>query len=846
MMMPITSTTKFADKLHTIVKRLKTSPGREYEQAFIRLIIGVCILAYFISLFWDHNSDILTVMSIFTSVFLISGCVILYWIYQNPNKNSLRYIISNVIDIASLSYVVHLGGEWSMALYPLYYWITLGYGFRYGIKFLLISTALSVSGFIIIYMITPYWYDHITLYSGLLVGLIIIPAYAISLLKRLQAAIKLAEVANKAKSQFISNMSHELRTPLNGVLGSSDLLKNTMLNKEQLEYTDNIDYSCTTLLGIIDSILNISKIEAGKIILQNNPFDLYYLLNKSSKIFVQQAKVKGLLFTLTIDPAIPYALIGDVNLLKQVLGNLITNAMKFTDSGEINVLVSLVDKNLTTTSVVRFDIQDTGCGIKKSKQESIFERFTQADNSDTRNYEGVGLGTTIAKDIVTLMNGTIGLESISGEGSTFWFEIPFEVQESKSETNSEPLKSSVLIISNENNELNILSNMLKNWGVILTAVSTASDAMLIINKSIKSNDKINTIIINKPLIDIDPIRFSKAIRKKYDMTNVTLIVMKDCLTESNNNILHKAGINYIIERPIDKTILFNAIHSSTSLSDYSNNNIEEFQAHFIRKNNKQYRILFADDSAPNQKVITRILELSGHTVTVVDDGDKALDKLESNIYDLCILDMHMPNVGGLNVVKIFRFTSPDSTMPFIILTANATTDAELECKKAGVDLYLTKPIRSKTLISGVNKLTAHIKENSKTNLKKTKPTNNTILNLEELEQLKLLDDGIFLHDLIESFSQDGAKLLVRLNAAKYNQLHDFVEAAHTFKGSAGTICATKLYRACKNAQNLTLLQYQEQAAELLNTIEFEFERAYNALKENNTHSNSSSSTKLPD
>jgi two-component system sensor histidine kinase RpfC len=839
------SQTSINKKFYAVLERLKESPGREYEQALIRLIIGISILSYFILMFWEKNPDVLVIITLYTLAFLISGIIIFYWIYQNPKKNTLRYIISNIIDITSLSYIIHLGEEWSMALYPLYFWVTLGYGFRYGLQHLIISTILSVSGFIIIYMFTPYWHDHKVLFVGLFIGLIIIPAYATSLLKRLQAAIKLAEVANNAKSQFLSNMSHELRTPLNGVLGSSDLLKNTMLTKEQLEYTNNIDYSCTTLLGIIDSILNISKIEAGKIVLQNNPFDLYFLLNKSSKIFAQQSKVKGLSFSLTIDPAIPYALIGDVILLKQVLGNLISNAIKFTDNGEINVLVSLIEKK-STKSVIRFDVQDTGCGIKLSMQKTIFERFTQEDNSDTRHYDGVGLGTTIAKELVSLMKGKIGVESTAGEGSNFWFEIPFDVQESNSQSNNEPLNTNILIISNENIELNNLSTILKNWGAIITAVTSASDAMIVVNNSIKSNEQINTIIINKALIDIDPIRFSKVIHHKSNMENLTLIIIKDNLTPSDNTLLRKAGINYVFEHPIDKTLLFNAIHSSKTLSEYSNNNIEEFQAHFIRKNNKQYRILFADDSTPNQKVITRILELSGHTVTVVDDGDKALDKLESEDFDLCILDMHMPNVGGLSVVKIFRFTSPDSSMPFIILTANATTDAELQCKKAGVDLYLTKPIRSKTLIAGVNKLTAHIKEITHPQFSKNQLDNNTILNIEELEHLKSMDDGVFLQDLIESFSQDGAKLLVRLNAAKYNQLHGFVEAAHTFKGSAGTVCATKLYQACKNAQNLTILQYQEKSSELLNTIEFEFERAYQALLANNTHSNSNSANKKTD
>jgi len=820
-----------SDKFVFILNRIKKSPGREHEQALIRLIIGTSVLIYILSLYWMESIDVILDFSKHVVLFLTTGIIILYWIYLNPQRNPLRYIISNLVDMVGITYtIIIIGGEWGMALYPLYLWVTLGYGFRFGLTNLVISTVFSLIGYVFIYNLVPYWQDHKILFFGLFLGLIVIPTYASTLLRRLNHAIETAEIANRAKSQFLSNMSHELRTPLNGVLGSSDLLKNTMLNSEQREYTDNIDYACTTLLGLINSILNISKIEAGKLNVQHKPFDLHYLLNKSSKVFTQQSKSKGLMFKLSIDPSIPFALVGDIILLKQVLGNLISNAIKFTENGEINVSVNLIE-NKSQIAVVRFEIQDTGCGIKKSMQDSIFERFTQEDDSDTRNYDGVGLGTTIAKEVVKLMKGSIGVESISGEGSTFWFEIPFEIQKTDQISKTELSHSNILIISNDDNDLYSLTNILKNWGTKLTTVDVASEAMSIINSAVKSNNPIHTILINKPLVDIDPIRFSKAIRQKLKLINITIIIIKDTLTISNNDLLYKSGINYIFERPINKTLLFNAIHTSSASTEYLSDNIEEFQTHYIRKNTKQYRILFADDSEPNQKVIKRILELSGHTVTVVDDGDKALDKLENEIYDLCILDMHMPNMGGLNVVKIFRFTSSENTMPFIILTANATTEAERQCKEAGVDLYLTKPIRSNTLLTSINELTAHNIESRNSGLIENTINSNNIINQEELEQLKLLDDGVFLQDLINSFEKDGKSLITRLNKSKTNKYHDFIETSHAFKGCAGSVCATKLYRACQNAQNLNLTEYKGKAPNILSTIEIEFERAHNALIE---------------
>jgi len=692
------------DKLLSISNRIKKSPGKEYQQALIRMLFGTAVFLYIISLNWSKDLDSIIKLSLHTILYLIFGCIIFYWIYKNPKRNPFRYIVCNLTDMTGISYSIYIiGGEWGMALYPFYLWVTLGYGIRFGRSILILSTLFSIIGFLLIYISVPYWNEHRILFISLFLGLIIIPAYAANLLKQNQE-MKTAEIANKAKNQFLSKMSHELRTPLNGILGSSDLLKTTTLNTEQQEYTDNIDYACTILLGLIDSILNISTIEAGKVTLKNASFDLQHLLNQISKIFTHQAHTKELYYTLSIDPDVPLALVGDVVRLKQIFENLINNSIKFTEYGGIKVQIILIDVN-NNLARLRFNIYDTGCGISKSIQNRIFDLFTQEDNSITRHYDGVGLGTTIAKELVNLMGGNIGFKSNSGDGTLFWFEIPFKLQDSSITTDKKCEQINIIIISSENRDLTRIIKIINNWNTQISIVETENSAMVLINKKLSSKEKIHAIIINTVLKEIEPIIFLKNLQKKFSVINTNIIIMKDYRATLDSELVYLTGIHYILEKPVNKKLLFNAIHSSQDKNTYSEKNIKIIQSHLISKNNKKCNILCADDNKPNQKVIKRILELSGHNITIVDDGDKALEKLESDIFDLCILDMHMPNMGGLSVIKVFRFSSPEKTMPFIMLTADATVEAEQQCRENGVDLYLTKPIRSKTLISAVTELT---------------------------------------------------------------------------------------------------------------------------------------------
>ncbi|MGD8783584.1 MAG: histidine kinase dimerization/phospho-acceptor domain-containing protein, partial [Thioalkalispiraceae bacterium] len=258
--------------------RMKKSPGQEHEQAIIRLVIGFSVFLY---IFFTHldNLDVLLRVEIEIMLYTAAGLCIFIWIALQPQQNRLRYILSNVVDITGLSYAILIGGELGAALYPLYLWITFGNGFRFGKLHLFISAVLSWVGFATVYMLSPYWPDHKIMYLGLFGGLILLPAYVSTLLNRLKDAIDAAQIASRAKSQFLANISHDIRTPLNGIIGANEFLGETKLTHDQKEFSNTIDYSAKTLLGLIDNILDISKVEEGKLEIKNKPFDLHELLN---------------------------------------------------------------------------------------------------------------------------------------------------------------------------------------------------------------------------------------------------------------------------------------------------------------------------------------------------------------------------------------------------------------------------------------------------------------------------------------------------------------------------------------------------------------------------------------
>jgi len=386
--------------------RLSGRSDSEHEQAAIRIAIAFIFTTYLyiLSTAYVQIPEQLSSPIIFISCCLLFSVILFTAIVIFPQVSIIRRTIGIILDAIAISMAIHLGDTASAPWFGVYLWVIFGNGFRYGAKYLYLSSLLSIIGFSLVIIFTPFWQQNSSMGIGLLATLFILPLYAATLIRRINEERERAEQANRAKSEFLARMSHEIRTPLNGIIGTGELLETCNLGNEEREYVDTIKDSGQTLLRLIEDILDISRIEAGKMETESVDFDLYKLISTTLNIFSHQAQFKGLDLSHRVDINIPFSLNGDPMHLRQILINLLGNAVKFTENGAIFLNCSQVQSDDERVKI-RFEVIDTGIGIPHETQARIFETFTQADEGTTRRYGGSGLGMAIAKQMVELMGG---------------------------------------------------------------------------------------------------------------------------------------------------------------------------------------------------------------------------------------------------------------------------------------------------------------------------------------------------------------------------------------------------------------------------------------------------------
>ena len=815
------------------IERLRRSLNPEQEILRNRLIMGGA--AGFVCFFLALDPIIVPAFSAFLSL-----NAALYVMQKfNVWRAEERWFAGIILDVLMAFAVMMREPEHMSIFYPILLWMILGNGFRFGLKWLFVAAALATIAFGTVVTLTDYWRPNQTLGYSLTAALFVIPAYCSTLIRKISHAKEQAEIASRAKSYFLASVSHELRTPLNAIIGYGNHLRQTDMPRRHKEMIDASVLAGEHLLHLIEQLIQVAKSGTGSVQVKKSVFRPTDLLTEIRAIMSIRSEEKNLSIHLQAEPMTDSVVNGPGDVLRNILLNLTGNAIKFTEAGSISISSGVVERS--GKHHIWFTIADTGIGIAEGAMELIFQPFQQADETVLNRFGGTGLGLAICKQLVEQVNGTITATSILGQGSSFRIEVPVDPVSDDERDAALADGAAIQIISFGDVAPDLLAGAQSIEDIVVRHVNCQSADEL--RKAIETIDlaRYNVALIAASLASM--LKPDDAVWAAFASAEVAPVLVKDRGSVDIDDLALRAAFASILPPSPNFDELRSAIRIGCSFAHKLRlPEINDFPAISIATPRK---ILVADDNRTNRDVLKAILDSAGHEVTLVADGDEAIDALEQSAFDILLLDVNMPRLNGVDACIMWRqIEGGRQHIPVIGVTADATAETELRCRNAGMDLRLTKPVDAKLLLATIQQFchsndaeSGHAAEREFDPLDVVVPFNGRFqavpdaIDQRQINYLLSIGDEAFVAGMIDGFFEDIEQIQGPLRlAVENNDVGEFRFCAHAFKSSGNNMGVMYLADLCGKLEKVTEADFAEHRHAYLEKIESEIARASVALR----------------